>query len=182
MCIRDRVSTQSTWGIIKSNINMIPSLEKRESTTVTSTTQYESAVLQAPLSRIWPVVKQLDLKALLPTFVENFQILSGGAGQLDTTVQVTFKDQAVWTYKIVEISELSHTISFELISCEPAITASSVVNTITLRRVTETNQTLLEWETNFSNDADAAVILDNKYKKLEFFKDLHRTIEALRSK
>ena len=44
--------------------------------------------------------------------------------------------------------------------------------------MTDDNSTFVEWSTDFSNDADATVIFDQKYKKLEFFADMKKTLAA----
>ena len=64
----------------------------------------------------------------------------------------------------------------QLFAAEPAITYSSRVDTIQLRRVTMNKQTLLEWSTRFSGDATTAVLEDCKYKKREAFRDLRNTL------
>jgi hypothetical protein len=47
-----------------------------------------------------------------------------------------------------------------------------------LRHVTDDNTTYVEWTTDFSNDADATVITDQRYKKLEFFAELKKNLTA----
>ena len=39
-----------------------------------------------------------------------------------------------------------------------------------LRPITDTNECLWTWTSEFSNDCDCQVIQDQKYKKLEVFK------------
>ena len=50
---------------------------------------------------------------------------------------------------------------------DPPIDATSVESSIKLHKVTDENHTFVIWETIFSNDANAHVLQDNKYKKLE---------------
>jgi hypothetical protein len=45
-----------------------------------------------------------------------------------------------------------------------------------LREITLDNTTYVEWITDFSNDADAGVIEDQRYKKLEFFSEMKKTL------
>merc|ERR1719460_2222506 len=72
--------------------------------------------------------------------------------------------------------EDTHLITWELFQAVPAITYSSRVDTIQLRRVTTNKQTLLEWSTRFSGDATTNVLEDCKYKKREAFRDLRNTL------
>lgn len=54
---------------------------------------------------------------------------------------------------------------------------TSVINTMRLRRVTLSNETLVEWITDFSGDATAGVVQDSKYKKHEAFADLIKALK-----
>ena len=47
-----------------------------------------------------------------------------------------------------------------------------------MKAVTDDNSTYVQWVTDFSNDADATVIFDQKYKKLEFFADMKKTLSS----
>ena len=55
---------------------------------------------------------------------------------------------------------------------------TSILGQIVLRPVSEDHTTFGEWITDFSNDADVAVITDQKYKKLEFFTEMKKNIVA----
>ena len=93
-------------------------------------------------------------------------------------MKVVYKDGASWLIRINEISEIRHTIGYEVLSTEPAHTATSIQGLIILRAVTSCDSTFIEWQTDFSNDADAQVIADQKYKKLEFFTELAHAIKG----
>ena len=90
-------------------------------------------------------------------------------------VKVSYRDGTVWTVRILEISEVRHSIAWEVVESTPNISVTSVTNALRLHRVTDDNTTFLEWETEFSNDVDVGVIQDNKYKKLETFAELKKT-------
>jgi len=90
------------------------------------------------------------------------------------TVTITFKDKSVWTVRVLELSELHHFVTWEVIETTPSIHVASVVNTVKLTRITDCGSTFLSWETEFSNDADVAVVQDNKYKKLEYFAEMKK--------
>ncbi len=63
-------------------------------------------------------------------------------------------------------------MTFEVISSEPASSVTSVIHTIALKKVTASNATFIEWVTDFSNDANAEVISDSRFKRLEAFNNL----------
>ena len=54
---------------------------------------------------------------------------------------------------------------------------TSIQGQISLRPVTDNDATYVQWVTEFSNDADATVIADQKYKKLEFFADMKKHLQ-----
>jgi len=55
---------------------------------------------------------------------------------------------------------------------------TSIQGQIKLREVTDDHTTFVEWATDFSNDADASVIADQKYKKLEFFTEMKKALSG----
>ena len=71
--------------------------------------------------------------------------------------------------RITEYSERNHTIAYEIFDTEPAISVTSVTGEFVLFEVTDDDTTYLRWTTIYSNDVDAQVISDQKYKKRDFF-------------
>jgi hypothetical protein len=89
------------------------------------------------------------------------------------THKITFKDGTVWTVVVCELSDLSKTLSFELISSTPDAVVSAAIHTIRVQKVTKDNTTFLTFESQFSAEAATAeAVADSKYKKLELFDDL----------
>lgn len=72
-------------------------------------------------------------------------------------------------------SEIDHYITYSVISAEPKLTYSSVLSTVRCFPITSgkhEGHTFIQWTGNFSNDADAGVIEDAKYKRREALADL----------
>ena len=63
-------------------------------------------------------------------------------------------------------------MTFEVIDCLPASPVTSVIHTISLKKVTNGGGTFIEWVSDFSSDATAEVVLDSGYKRHEAFGDL----------
>jgi len=114
----------------------------------------------------------------VPSKISGTTWVTGGPGQLDSTLKIDYVDGAHWTLRILEISDIRRTIGYEVVSAEPAHSVSSILGLIHLKPVTEDNTTFVEWTTDFSNDADVGVITDQKYKKLEFFTEIKKNITA----
>mmetsp|Transcript_53517 Transcript_53517/g.61407 ORF Transcript_53517/g.61407 Transcript_53517/m.61407 type:complete len:149 (+) Transcript_53517:68-514(+) len=141
---------------------------------VSSTHQFESTVVNAPIGKIWDSFRELKFETLFSSTVSKTEYTEGKAGLLESVVKITYKDGHTWSYRINEISDLNHYISFELVEAEPKATVTSIHHSIKLMRVTDDNSTYIRWETDFSNDADANVIQDSKFKKVDYFKDLKK--------
>merc|ERR1711959_600158 len=96
------------------------------------------------------------------------------------TRTVTYNDGTTQTYKLMALSEIDFTINYSLIISEPAVSYSSQLNKIRLQRITtsDTPQTFVEWTSDFSNDADAQVIQDSRFKKQDGFKALAAALNA----
>ena len=72
---------------------------------------------------------------------------SGEAGSVGSRVKVVYKDGSVWHLNVLEVSELNHFVTYELVDAEPNINGSSVHSSIRLQRVTDGDHTFLSWVT-----------------------------------
>ncbi|CAO3565780.1 unnamed protein product [Mortierella alpina] len=129
----------------------------------------ESRVIDAPVEIVWKHVRTVELgfwKA-----VKNVQV-QGAPGEVGGIRKISFNDGAVQEVKIVELSDLAHSVSFDFIEAQPPVAFMSAMHTIALRKVTATNTTFVEWTAEFSSDADLAVIEDSRYKRREGLEDL----------
>ena len=95
--------------------------------------------------------------------------------QLGQVVTIEYGNSTKWVVRVTEFSERHHTVCYEVLSTEPQHSASSINVEISLRRVTDDNSTFVEWTTDFSNDVDASVMQDQKYKKHDFFAAIKKT-------
>ena len=139
----------------------------------TSCTQTESTVLQAPIDKVWAKFRGFQFEKLAPGQVSATSYESGAEGLVGSVIKVVYNDadKTTWSLRVTEFSERQHTLAYEICAAEPATNATSVQGEIKLLSVTTDGHTFVSWTTEFSNDADLAVISDQKYKKQEFFKD-----------
>ena len=136
---------------------MEPSLQRQGSVVPVSLHQSESTVLPIKTSKAWAIFKNFKLETLIPGKVKSTQFVTGGPNQLDSVLKIEYNDGASWQIRINEISEIRHTIGYEVLTTEPVHQASSIQGLIVLRPVTSCTcgKTFVEWVTDFSNDADA---------------------------
>ena len=143
-----------------------------------STHQVESTVLPIELEKAWGSFKTLQLEKLVPQRVKSTTFTTGGPNQLDSIIKIEYVDGAKWELRVNEISDVKHTLGYQVLSTEPAHQVTSIQGSIHLRAVTDDNTTFVTWSTDFSNDADATVIFDQKYKKLDFFADMKKNLSG----
>ena len=138
----------------------------------TPTQQEESCVLDINFEKAWTQLWTTSLAAIVPKKIKEMKYISGGPKKVGSTIQIVYMDGAKWDIMVVEISDHRHTLIYQVIKTEPTVKISSIVNIVKFRKVSTTNQTFMKWTTTFSNDADANAVQDNKYKKLDFFKEI----------
>ncbi|PBP15994.1 hypothetical protein BUE80_DR013247 [Diplocarpon rosae] len=151
----------------------------------TSTTVSESAVVSAPFSHVWHLIKLEKFAAFWGKLAKS-ETVTGASPDTDV-VKWTFKDGQVWEVKQEEHSTIDHYITYSVISAQPQLSYSSVLSTIRLFPITSGHhegQTFVTWTAHFSSDADAVpdwveelltvagVIEDAKFKRREALADL----------
>ena len=118
------------------------------------------------------------LEELAPSIVTSTEWTEGDAGRVDSIVKISYVNGATWYWRVTELSERNHTIAYELVMAEPAISVSSIVGEISLSAVTDDDQTFLSWNTEYSNDVDADFIGDARWKKRDLFAAMKQTFGA----
>ncbi|GIZ46471.1 hypothetical protein CKM354_000959700 [Cercospora kikuchii] len=139
----------------------------------TSSTVVESAVIKAPLGQVWHHIK-LESFGQWWSAVKQSDFVKGASPDTDI-VKWTFKDGTVLEVKQEEHSSINHYITYSIITAQPELSYSSVVSTVRAYAITSgelEGSTFVEWTGNFSNDADAGVIQDAKFKRREALADL----------
>mmetsp|Transcript_56131 Transcript_56131/g.89021 ORF Transcript_56131/g.89021 Transcript_56131/m.89021 type:complete len:150 (+) Transcript_56131:103-552(+) len=133
--------------------------------------QYSSAIINATAESVFELVKPLTFKWMAS--------VSKADGDADgETMNICYADNTIQKIRKLEYSALEMKVSWEVIASEPAAPTFSTIHSITCQRVTTTNQCFIKWNTDFSNDATAAVIEDSKWKKDDAFKQLSDFVGA----
>jgi len=132
---------------------------------------YESAIIEAPIDRVWAAVKPVDFH-FLKSVSKHSLLDKANANTVGGVREILYKDNTKQSLRLLELSEAQRFVTWDVIASLPALTYSSVIHTVKLRRVTEDNHTFVQFTSDYSKDANQDVILDSKYKKTEFFKDL----------
>ena len=77
---------------------------------------------------------------------------------------------------MTEFSERYFKVAYEVMRTEPAHRATTINGEISLQRISTTEGTFIKWTTDFSNDVDAQIMEDQKFKKLDWFQDMQATL------
>ena len=102
--------------------------QKREKSTVPCITrQMESCILGKPIDDVWEHFGSFKLEELAPAIVKSTKFESGQSNQTGSVVKFEFVDGSSWKYRITEISEVRHTLAYEIIATEPASTVTSMM-------------------------------------------------------
>ncbi|KAJ9061522.1 hypothetical protein DSO57_1010854 [Entomophthora muscae] len=136
----------------------------------------QSRVIYAPIAKVWATLRSCDFKFW--KLVDKVELKNGSDSEVGASRIVHFKDGMKQEFKIVEISDLKHSIAFEVIDSEPAMHVMSVLHTLKVRSVTHDDSSYVEWSSEFSTDADQQVIQDSRFKKIDGLKDLSEFVKA----
>jgi hypothetical protein len=129
----------------------------------------EATLVEHPLWRAWEEVLKFDLH-----YWDSVVSVMRKAGPLHLGMEadVKFRDGMEWTVRIVALSELEHSLSFEVTKATPALDFSSALHTVRLLPDTVNDHTFVQWSTSFSGDVSAARVEDSKYKRRASFAGL----------
>jgi len=143
-----------------------------------ATRVYESAIIATNPDAVWAAIKPLDFHFLPIVTSVELEDKHSTFATVGTIRRVTYADKTVQRVKLVELSDAQRFVTWEVIDSVPALTYSSAIHTIKLRRVTEDGHTFIEFTSDYAKDAKNDVIVDSKFKKLEFFKAVAAVTES----
>lgn len=146
-----------------------------------ATRVHESGVIQQSIDRVWDVVRPLDL-SFLSTVARTELEAGASSSKVGGVRRVTYRDGTVQRLKLGELSDAEHRLTYEVIESTPPVPYLSAIHTIHLRRVTSVGHTFVEFYSDYSKDADSAVLQDSKFKKLDYLKNLAKASESKASK
>eukprot|EP01084_Bolivina_argentea_P050640 93136_1 len=148
--------------------------EKTSKEIPSSSRVWESSVLNVDADTVWKAVR--DCKFAWAGDVKSVDV-TGDISAVGGTRCINYSDGTKQTVQVMEISDISRSVTFSVVSSEPAVSYTSATHQIQVREVTNPAekikaQTFVEFTSDFSNDAKIAVIEDSRYKKKQSFKDM----------
>jgi hypothetical protein len=142
-----------------------------------ATRVHESGAFDAPIERVWEVLRPLDF-SFLPTVATSVVEDRQNPAKVGSVRRVVYKDGTVQLLKLTELHDGTFTLTWDVIMSEPAVSYTSAIHTIRLRRVTASKQTLVEAVSDYSSDSSVEVIQDSRFKKLEMIKALRAKLSG----
>ncbi|CAN8096252.1 unnamed protein product [Discula destructiva] len=143
----------------------------------TSTSVLESVVIKAPLAKVWHFIKLQDFSKFWSALAKSEPVTGSGTSAEADVFKWSFKDGTVYEVKQEAHSSIDHSITYSVITSSADLPYSSVLSSIRLHAVTAGDfegSTYVEWDARFSSDANADVISDAKYKRIEALLDLEK--------
>ncbi len=150
-----------------------------------STNVFESALINAPIDKVWSLIRPLDNKfqsSVKSCVLDNAP--KTDAAEVGGIRTITYTDGTVQKIRLTELSDAPrYLLSYEIIESTPAISVMSAVHTIRCRRVTDPGTTtVVEFTSDYSQDATDLVLSDSRFKKIEWFKNLQTAATAKKRK
>ncbi|KAI9324643.1 hypothetical protein DFJ73DRAFT_233443 [Zopfochytrium polystomum] len=142
----------------------------------------ESRVLPKNIDAVWKLLRTGTLnvgRQAQFTFwhaVKSVEV-EGTPDAVGSVRTITYKDGTVEHHRILELSDLNTSLSYEIFASNPPAKVMGAVHTITLRPVTHDGTTLVELSAEYAaGDWTAQVVEDAKYKKKEMLEDLYKAV------
>eukprot|EP01127_Copromyxa_protea_P018791 TRINITY_DN5988_c0_g1_i2.p2 TRINITY_DN5988_c0_g1~~TRINITY_DN5988_c0_g1_i2.p2 ORF type:complete len:122 (+),score=13.30 TRINITY_DN5988_c0_g1_i2:106-471(+) len=116
-----------------------------------STHVFVSAIVNTDVETVWKELRQFTFPAKLFSTVEKAVIEPENASATSVGIErvVTFKGGEASRHRLLEVSDLNRTISWELLpngaGDEVGSVVSAKITTVSVKRITQTNTTFISW-------------------------------------
>eukprot|EP00178_Gracilaria_changii_P017043 TRINITY_DN48748_c0_g1_i1.p2 TRINITY_DN48748_c0_g1~~TRINITY_DN48748_c0_g1_i1.p2 ORF type:complete len:149 (+),score=25.73 TRINITY_DN48748_c0_g1_i1:51-497(+) len=140
-----------------------------------STRAFASAVFPNKPEKVWAALREFTFPAKLLGDVTSCEMKDNASSTSVGGVRVTkWKTGEERQDRLLEVSDLERRISWELVSTnlEHGHEVTAQISTIKLYRISENDQTLVEWSADFSHDVTQDFINFNQNGFLSLLKDI----------
>eukprot|EP01092_Planopodium_desertum_P003627 TRINITY_DN1673_c0_g1_i1.p1 TRINITY_DN1673_c0_g1~~TRINITY_DN1673_c0_g1_i1.p1 ORF type:complete len:255 (-),score=52.72 TRINITY_DN1673_c0_g1_i1:58-795(-) len=144
-----------------------------------ATRAHGSGIIAKPISTVWNAIRDFTFPQKFFSTIKHVDLERGGHPSTVGAVRKITWNTGEWRrQRLIAHSDLNFTISWETIESDPPAETYAQISTIQLVRITETNQTLLIWTSDFSADAPGKMITFEEKSILTNIKELRTGIEA----
>eukprot|EP01117_Protostelium_nocturnum_P007899 TRINITY_DN2820_c0_g1_i1.p1 TRINITY_DN2820_c0_g1~~TRINITY_DN2820_c0_g1_i1.p1 ORF type:complete len:360 (+),score=131.38 TRINITY_DN2820_c0_g1_i1:109-1188(+) len=124
-----------------------------------STHALASAIFPLPIEEVWKELSDFSSAAkLLPSHLKDCTLEFGDARGIGAIRKLEW-DAGEWRrQRLLSMSDQFHFLSWELIEAHPPVETSAILSKIRCLRISETNQTLVEWSAEFGSDVPPSFV------------------------
>jgi len=137
-----------------------------------------SAVFPQPIEKVWKELRDFTFPGKYFSTIKSANIEENLP---PTTVgairNLVWKTGEIRKHRLIELSDQHYRLVWELVEAEPATEVSAHITTLSLFRVTETNHTLVQWESDFSSDVKNDIIAFETKSYLENLKEVRQALK-----
>merc|ERR1719219_260436 len=173
--------TMSTTSTTTTTTTTVSPTTTTSGSPVSTSFNHEATALDMSVADAWTMIRKCDF-AFLTSLDKADEYKNPDVVGGERTLHYT--DSTTQKIRITEISDVQHQIQFTLVDSNPSISYHSRDDRIKVTNLSfgsdgktttdvKNPRILVEWHTDFSNDADGRVIQDCKYKKHEAFAALY---------
>ncbi|KAJ2781642.1 hypothetical protein H4R18_002744 [Coemansia javaensis] len=141
---------------------------------MSTTHNTESRVIKAPASKVWEVLRAQDFRFWSLVKCVEFSSTPSDVGGIRTTM---FVDGTVQKHRLVELSEVARSLTYEIVESEPAAPSLSAQHTLRVFHVSTDDTAFVQWSSDYSSDSSLETVMDAKFKKLDALAELAKATE-----
>merc|ERR1712063_230549 len=135
---------------------------------IMSTRVSASVVISQSIDDIWAQLRDFTFPAKLISTVSKTEIQDGkSCDSVGAVREVTWENGQVEHHRLIALDDQHYRSCWELIFAEPAAEVTAKIT-----RITETNETLVEWSGDFANDVTAELLKFEQTAYLEKLKEI----------
>eukprot|EP01132_Coremiostelium_polycephalum_P001226 gene1226-1549_t len=124
-----------------------------------STRAFASSIINVDIEQVWKVLREFTFPAKVISTIDSVVMENNDAPTTVGAVRtLKWKTGEIRKSRLLEVSDLRYTVSWELIESVPETEVTASISTIKLTRISESNHTLVSWEGEFSSDVKNDVI------------------------
>jgi uncharacterized protein YndB with AHSA1/START domain len=112
---------------------------------------YRSMVIDAPIEKVWSVVRLFDGLPAWHPVIATSSLDSGEEGHVGAVRRLVTGDGGVITERLLSLDDESHRLVYTIIDSPFAV--RRYVSTMHLAPVTDTGGTFMEWSAEFDSEA-----------------------------
>jgi len=122
-------------------------------------------------------LRDFTFPARLISTIESAEIIDGRSGDsVGATRILKWKTGETRHQRLIELSDQYHYSTWELVAADPPTEAVGHISHLHLYRITETNQTLVEWSADFSADVKGDFVRFEQKAYLENLKEIRENL------